>query len=140
MYTLTFVFNKECDKVLLCWHHKHNNFNAIGGKVNEMEQPMDASYRELFEETGIRRDDIDLHFIRHESVSTAAGNFVNTWQMFVTAGVLKHDVELVPEKNPLCWINIEDKDVFLYGAGNGNLFTFLMEAIKTVPELKGIKI
>lgn len=140
MYTLTYVFNKEKDKVLMCWHKKFDNLNGIGGKVNELEQPMDASYRELFEETGIRREDVDLHFVRHEAVTSMAPNNGGAWEMFVTAGVLKHNVELIPEENELFWIPIIDKEEFINGTGNGNQYVFLREAVLIVPELKGIKI
>ena len=63
MFTLTLVFNKECNKVLMCIHKKQGMLNYIGGKVEAFEEPMDASYRELEEETGYYADINDVTFL-----------------------------------------------------------------------------
>lgn len=129
MYTLTLVFNKDADKVLMCWHNKQNNHNFIGGKVNEGEDPMDASYRELFEETGISKDNIKLSLVRHEIITSKDPTYVtDNWNMYITTGILQNQVELHREANELLWIDIKDKDFFINAYGNGNCFTFLLEA------------
>lgn len=129
MYTLTLVFNKDCDKVLVLYHNKQKAYNFIGGKVQDLEDPMNASYRELFEETGISSKDIDLKFVRQESVVSKVGNS-STWSMFVTAGMLKHDVDLVSEKNPLQWVKLADFMKLLPEMyGYGNTLTFILEAL-----------
>ena len=134
MHTLTLVFNKDRTHVLLCNHLKHGGYNYIGGKVEELEDVFIASYRELFEETGISKDIIDLHFVRQEMVTTTNTDLSGgVWSMFITAGVLKEDVTLVEEKNPLLWIPIADADTFLHKCvGNGNCYVFLREAIKVL--------
>ena len=61
------VFNKKMDRVLFCIRAKEpykGMYNFVGGKVEEGESNDDAAYRELFEETGISHDDIELdHFM-----------------------------------------------------------------------------
>lgn len=126
MFTLTLVFNKNKDKVLMCKHKKFNALNYIGGKVEDMEHTYNASYRELEEETGITRDDVELEFLRQESVTSKALN--STWSMYITAGILKNDVELKPEKNELLWVPITATETFINAYGMGNCLMFLKEA------------
>lgn len=128
MFTLTLVFNKDKDKVLMCVHKKLGALNFIGGHVEDMEHPFNASYRELLEETCISRDDIELEFLRQESVTSKALN--STWSMYITAGVLKNEVQLKAEKNELVWVPIVDTNTFINAYGMGNCLVFLNEAIK----------
>ena len=64
---LIVVFSKNLDKVLFCLRAKEpykGLYNFVGGKVEEGETNDEAAYRELFEETGISRNDIELdHFM-----------------------------------------------------------------------------
>ena len=92
---LIVVFSKKLDKVLFCIRAKEpykGMYNFVGGKVENGESNDDAAYRELFEETGIRSDDIkldhfmDLNYFKYE----------NNLQVYY--GILKHDVTLVEEK------------------------------------------
>ena len=57
------VYNKEEDKILMCKREKEpykGKFNLVGGKVEQGEKELDAAYRELQEETGITKQDINL--------------------------------------------------------------------------------
>ena len=127
MFTLAIVINPEKTHVLMCFHNKQKRWNFIGGKVEPNEAPFDASYRELFEETGISRDDITLCFVREENVVCAC---YDPWQMFVTAGVLEHSVDLVEEKNKLSWVKLDDYETIVNGTfGYGNCLMFLREAL-----------
>ncbi len=129
-YTLTIVFNKTKTHVLMLFHNKQHRLNFIGGKIEPNESQTEASYRELFEETGISKDDIHLHYVQ-----TAIEEFANgdSWHLYVTTGVLEHDVELVPEKNKLTWIPILDVETLLYKTfGHGNCYVFLGRAINTL--------
>lgn len=131
MMTVTLVFDQKCERVLMCYHQKQGLWNFIGGHVEEMEQPKCASYRELEEETGISRENIDLKFVREEHVT--ANNVNNggssVWSLHVTAGILKNDVEFKEEKNPLMWISIYDlTTILLESTGNGNCWVFLRDA------------
>ena len=57
------VFDNEEDKILMCKRTKEpykGKLNLVGGKVEKEEDELHAAYRELEEETGIKRDDIKL--------------------------------------------------------------------------------
>lgn len=103
---LIVVFNATLDKVLFCIRAKEpykGLYNFVGGKVEENESNDDAAYRELFEETGISKNDIkldhfmDLNYFKYE----------NNLQVYY--GILKHEVNLVEEKNKLEWVTINEK-------------------------------
>lgn len=103
---LIVVFSISLDKVLFCIRAKEpykGLYNFVGGKVEEGETNDDAAYRELFEETGISRNDIklehfmDLNYFKYE----------NNLQVYY--GILKNDVTLVEEKNKLEWVLINDE-------------------------------
>ena len=78
-------------------------YNFVGGKVEENETNEEAAYRELFEETGISNKDVkldhfmDLNYFKYE----------NNLQVYY--GILKHEVNLVEEKNKLEWVAINDE-------------------------------
>lgn len=103
---LIVIFNRNLDKVLFCIRAKEpykGLYNFIGGKVETDESNDDAAYRELFEETGITHDDIDLdHFMDLNYFK-----YNNNLQVYY--GILKHEVNLVEEKNKLEWVVINDE-------------------------------
>ena len=103
---LIVVFSKNLDKTLFCIRAKEpykGLYNFVGGKVEEGETNDEAAYRELFEETGITRDDIELeHFMDLNYFK-----YENNLQVYY--GILRHDVTLVEEKNKLEWVVINDE-------------------------------
>ena len=103
---LVVVFNNDLSKVLFCIRAKEpykGMYNFVGGKVEEGESNDDAAYRELFEETGISNNDIELdHFMDLNYFK-----YENNLQVYY--GILKHDVALVEEKNKLEWVTVDDK-------------------------------
>ncbi len=103
---LIVVFNTDLSKVLFCIRAKEpykGMYNFVGGKVEEGESNDDAAYRELFEETGISNNDIELdHFMDLNYFK-----YENNLQVYY--GILKHDVTLVEEKNKLEWVTVDDK-------------------------------
>lgn len=103
---LIVIFNKDLNKVLFCIRAKEpykGLYNFVGGKVEENESNDEAAYRELFEETGISRKDIELeHFMDLNYFK-----YENNLQVFY--GILKNEVTLVEEKNKLEWITINDE-------------------------------
>ena len=126
-YSLSVVFSKDLDKFLVCYNKNQEKYNFVGGKIEPNEDVMDGSYRELFEETGIPRSIINLSLFREEIVFLKPDV---EWHLYITAGVLEEDIELVEEKNPLSWVSIGNalkliSDEFM---GHGNCYTFFIEA------------
>ncbi len=116
---LIVIFNKNLDKSLFCIRAKEpykGKYNFVGGKVEEGETNDEAAYRELFEETGISKEDInldhfmDLNYFKYE----------NNLQVYY--GILKHEVKLKEERNKLEWVNIDSNllDIKRF-AGNYNI-------------------
>ena len=103
---LIVVFNKSLDKILFCIRAKEpykGLYNFVGGKIEKNETNDDAAYRELFEETGISKEDIERdHFMD-------LNYFKDEKNLQVYYGILKHEVVLVEEKNKLEWVTINDE-------------------------------
>lgn len=103
---LIVVFNKDLSKTLFCIRAKEpykGLYNFVGGKVEENESNYEAAYRELFEETGIGKKDIELDYFMDLNYF----KYENNIQVFY--GILKHDVNLIEEKNKLEWVTINDE-------------------------------
>ena len=103
---LIVVFNTNLDKVLFCIRAKEpykGLYNFVGGKVEKNESNDNAAYRELFEETGISNQDIELeHFMDLNYFK-----YENNLQVYY--GILKREVDLAEEKNKLEWVAINEK-------------------------------
>ena len=105
-------------------------FGEAEGKVEVGETSEDAAYRELWEETGIGRQQLCLY--RLMDITYYYQEFV--LEMYV--GKLEEDVTLREEKNPLLWIplteNFADPDRF---AGEQNIAHIINVALKyPIPE------
>ena len=121
------VFDKNLEKILMCKRTKEpymEMYNLVGGKIEKDNDGLNEAYRELEEETNIKKEDIDLiHFMNLIYVK---------WdkELEVYYGKLNKEVELVEEVNKLEWINIDDNffDMNKY-AGEGNI-GHIIEEIK----------
>ncbi|MBP3921031.1 MAG: NUDIX hydrolase [Bacilli bacterium] len=121
------IFDKNIKKTLMCKRTKEpymGMYNLVGGKIEKENDSLNEAYRELEEETNIKREDIDLiHFMNITYIK---------WdkELEVYYGILKNEVELIEEVNKLKWVNINDNffDMNKY-AGEGNI-GHIIEEIK----------
>lgn len=118
-YNCIMVINQENNKLLFCKRTKDpykGLFNLVGGKIENGENGFEAAYRELFEETGINSDDIELHHMMDFTYYNQA------CYVEVYVGYLNRKVTLIEEAHPLVWINMNDNffECDKY-AGEGNI-------------------
>ena len=121
------VFDKNMKNILMCKRTKQpyiGMYNLVGGKIEKENDGLNEAYRELEEETNIRKVDIDLiHFMNLTYIK---------WdkKLEVYYGILKNEVELIEEVNKLEWVSINDNffDMNRY-AGEGNI-GHIIEEIK----------
>lgn len=121
------VFDKNFEKILMCKRTKEpymGMYNFVGGKIEKDNDGLNEAYRELEEETNIKKEDLDLIYFM---------NLIYVkWdkELEVYYGKLNKEVELVEEVNKLEWINIDDNffDMNKY-AGEGNI-GHIIEEIK----------
>ena len=125
-YNLILVYDEKEENILMCQRAKEpykGKYNLVGGKINPGENKMEAAYRELGEETGIKKEDIDLTYILNLQYP------MNDMALEVYAGKLNKNVNLVEEVNKLYWINknenFADKEKF---AGEGNIMHMVEHA------------
>ena len=124
-YNVSVIFDKTEKKLLMCKREKEpfkGKINFVGGKVESNETEDEAAYRELYEETGISKNDITL-----TRVLDFKYYFWNI-ELEVYCGKLKKDVALKEEINKLLWIdrteNFCDSERF---AGNNNIEHIIRE-------------
>ena len=123
-YNVIVVFNKEADRMLMCQRVKDpykGLSNFVGGKIEVGEDGLCAAYRELFEETAIKREDIRLTHLM-DFTYYMAREYVEVY-----VGRLNKDVEIKGDENILYWSDL-DHDFFdpaLY-AGEGNIGHIMM--------------
>ena len=116
---LVVVINKNFNKVLMCLRKNNpykGQFNFVGGKIKKGEESFESAYRELLEETGIKKDKITLcHLMNIDYI-------IRKLKLEVYCGILIEDVVLIEEVNPLYWIDInEDFFDLKKFAGEGNI-------------------
>ena len=121
------VFDNKLENTLMCKRTKEpyiGMYNLVGGKIEKENDGLNEAYRELEEETNIKKKDIDLiHFMNLTYVK---------WnkELEVYYGILNQDVNLIEEVNKLEWISLNDNffDMNKY-AGEGNI-GHIIEEIK----------
>ena len=124
---LIVVFDMNKESILMCKRTKQpymGMYNLVGGKIEKEHDGLNEAYRELFEETNISKNNVELkHFMNIEYVS-----FNKSLEVYY--GILNKEVELVEEVNKLEWVDINDNffDMTRY-AGEGNI-GHIIEEIK----------
>ena len=124
-YNVVMVFSPDGTKVLFCRRTKEpflGKLNMVGGRIEPGESDEDAAYRELEEESGIRREDIELLHVMDFIYRT------EDMELQVFAGQLLRETVLRAEENPLVWLDA-DENFFDYHrfAGNGNIGHILLQ-------------
>ena len=123
-YNVIAVFTNDMKYTLMCKRKKEpfkNLYNFVGGKV-ENDNSIEEAYRELYEETGISKKDIDIIHIMDFMY------YKDNYELEIYYGILKNDVNLVEEVNKLEWLSMEE-NFFDYNkfAGNGNIGHIMMQ-------------
>lgn len=118
-YNLIAVFNPTADRWLMCKRKKEPFLglsNLVGGKIEANEASPDAAYRELYEETGITREDIRLLHLMDLSYHVCG------FSIEVYVGRLQREVAVAGDENELYWspLDLDYFDRTRY-AGEGNL-------------------
>ena len=121
------IFDKNLENTLMCKRTKEpymGMYNLVGGKIEKENDGLNEAYRELEEETNIKKEDIELEYFMNLT-------YVK-WnkELEVYYGILKNKVELVEEVNKLEWVSVNDNffDMNKY-AGEGNI-GHIIEEIK----------
>ena len=125
------VYNQTGDKVLMCKRRKppyQGMINFPGGKIEKGEAGLEGAYRELWEETGITKEDIVLTHLMDFTY------YLSDCYLEVYVGRLYKDREVLGEENELFWSEI-DCDFFdtKKYAGEGNI-GHIMEQIRQLRE------
>lgn len=116
---LIIVFSRDMQNVLMC-HRQKNPYkglmNFVGGKAYEGEIGLVAAYRELNEETGLTSEDIEIQNL------FSTRYMEDELELQVYYGVLKNEVDVIDELNPLEWVSVHESfaDDTRF-AGNGNI-------------------
>lgn len=120
------VYSKDENEILMCERKKEpfkGKLNLVGGKVEPNEDELTAAYRELNEETGISKDDINLKHLMNFQYK------MQDMELEVFCGKLNKEVILQEEVNKLCWVS-KDENFFALEkfAGEGNIGHMLRQA------------
>lgn len=118
-YNCIMIYNQDEDRLLFCkrlWDPYEGMYNLVGGKIDDGENGFAAAYRELYEETGILAEDVELTHMMDFTY------YNQKCYVEVYVGTLNKDVDLKPEKHPLHWLSL-DEDFFSLEkfAGEGNI-------------------
>lgn len=120
-YNILVIFSPEKDRVLMCRRRKPpyaGLLNFVGGKIEAGESDETAAYRELWEETSVTRDDVQLLHLMDLCYPMENDCFCQVW-----VGRLTHLVNVKGEENDLFWIDTAQdfSDVTRF-AGRGNIY------------------
>ena len=123
-YNLIVVFNPNENAMLMCkrLHQPYLGLsNFVGGKIEKGENGIDAAYRELWEETSITKEDINLNHLMDFTYH------LDDCYVEVYVGKLNKEITVTGDENALYWSDFEHDffDPKLY-AGEGNIGHIMM--------------
>lgn len=125
VYNCIIVYDEGQGRFLFCKREKppyKGLLNLVGGKVEDGEGSEAAAYRELFEETGVKKTDINL--VHLMDMTYYSKDII----LEIYGGILKHKVVLIEEKQSLFWI--DEKENFFDNqrfAGDGNIGHMILQ-------------
>lgn len=125
------VFDTNIKRLLMCYRSKDpykGLYNLVGGKVEKNESWLESAYRELYEETMISKDDIELKYLMGFDYP------LDHTKLQVYVGRLNKEVEVKDEVNKLYWMDINENffDMNKF-AGEGNI-GHMLEIVKLFKE------
>ena len=127
-YNCIVIFNKIKDAVLFCKRMKDpykSLYNFVGGKVEHGEDSEDAAYRELEEETGITRRQIQIYRLMDIRY------YYQEFDLELYVGQLEEDVVMREETNPLTWLSLNENFTDKYRfAGEQNIAHIMNVALQ----------
>lgn len=122
------LFHPDGKQMLMCRRQRDpykGKYNGVGGHVDPGETPLEAAYRELHEETGYTRSDVELH-----PVVTMLYHHTDI-ELQCFAGQLTAAKEAHGDENPLFWLPLSENYFDLNRfAGEGNIGHMLYEAAR----------
>jgi len=132
-YNLIVVFSPDKTRILMCRRLKEPYLglsNFVGGKIEPGEDGTDAAYRELWEETGITKDEISLSHLMDFTYPLPPPCKVEVY-----VGRLRREVIVHGDENTLYWSTLKHNffDMTKY-AGEGNI-GHILEHVKLHPDL-----
>ncbi len=119
------IFDKDLEHTLMCKRTKEpyiGMYNFVGGKIEKENEGLNEAYRELEEETNIKKTDVQLVYFMNLSYIK--------WnkELEVYYGILNKDVQLIEEVNKLEWVSIDDNFFNMQKyAGEGNIGHIIAE-------------
>ena len=119
-YNCIMVYHRDGNQILFCKRRKDpykGLYNLVGGKIEPGEDGFTAAYRELYEETGISREQIQLSHMMDFTY------YNQDCYVEIYVGRLEEDVVLVEEEHPLLFLDLKKEDFFDLEqfAGEGNI-------------------
>lgn len=128
-YNAIVVFDDSMGQILMCRRNKEpykGKLNFVGGKIENDESSESAAYRELNEETGIKKDDIEI-----TRLMDLTFHKTNCYVEYFV-GKLNKSVVLEEEENQLIWIDVsrEFSDLSIF-AGDGDI-AYIMQYIEII--------
>lgn len=100
------------EEILFCKRTKNpylGKYNLVGGKIEAGEDGFVAAYRELYEETGITEEQVQLSHMMDFTY------YNQNCYVEIYVGMLENKPKLREETHPLCWLPSRGEDFFFLG-------------------------
>ncbi|MEK3886691.1 NUDIX hydrolase [Bacillus sp. FSL K6-3431] len=130
-YNVLMIYSKDMNQLLMCERIKKpykGLSNLVGGKIEIGETGIESAYRELLEETSIKKEDVTLHHLMDYKY------YIHNCYVEVYVRRLKQDVVVSGDENVLYWSGLNQNffDMSLF-AGEGNI-GHMIEQVNMIKE------